>query len=160
MRKQSEVLSRMMYLPYFVSQGFKFKLVRTDAGSSFDISPASKLTPKLREQLRSCRDILLAELHLFESYADERAAMWLAVRGWVAVRSAALGQLVVWVRDDSVQVPARYANAPVYTLEELRLLQDCCAGPEHLQLIHEVRGLLGGRVTTDAVQYKLQEVAT
>jgi hypothetical protein len=68
-------------------------------------------------------------------------------RGWVAIRSAALGgEIVLWVRDGHVTVPAELAMLVRYTVAELDLL--ITAPPEHLRAIHRLKKLFGSQVET------------
>jgi ribosomal protein S27AE len=64
--------------------------------------------------------------------------------GWVAIKCPTLdGEVVVIVRDDTVQVPEHYGKSVRYMPDEIRSLM---ASPGGLRMIHEVKRTLGGKV--------------
>lgn len=102
---------------------------------------------------------LLASRERQPDYAAEaaRAAELLRRRGWVAVWSDVLGEVVVWLRDQTVAVPAELAGAARYTLAELAALTEPPApGPEELRRLHRAKrvreeaGRLFGRLAEPA----------
>lgn len=68
--------------------------------------------------------------------------------GIILVDSAVLGERVVVRRDASVQVPARYADLSVWTLDELRRVRDSLRGGPHrfdlFESINRVKREMGG----------------
>lgn len=68
-------------------------------------------------------------------------------RGWVVVESCVLGEMVLWVKDARVAIPARGENAVRYTLAELEALtRPPVPGPEELRRLHETKRLFGGEI--------------
>lgn len=68
----------------------------------------------------------------------------LATRGYAVIHSKVIGDHVVFVRDDSVAVPDKWAGKVRYTLEELSLMLGSV--PEAVKQIHEVKRIFGGKV--------------
>jgi len=95
------------------------------------LARARELKPQILEELRR------------EHIA--RATCQMDGRGWVRIRSTALGEDVVFLRDSNVELPPPLRSLVSYTLDELRHL--CPCPPESLQAIHEVKRTFGGAVT-------------
>ena len=68
----------------------------------------------------------------------------LATRGYAVIYSKVVGDHVVFVRDDSVVVPDKWAGKVRYTLDELSLMLGSV--PEAVKQIHEVKRVFGGKV--------------
>ena len=68
----------------------------------------------------------------------------LATRGYAGIRSAIIGDIVVFVRGDSVAVPAKWTGKVIFTMDELTLMIG--SSPEALKQIHEVKRVFGGKV--------------
>ncbi|MGB9618778.1 MAG: hypothetical protein ACPL7K_00020 [Armatimonadota bacterium] len=68
----------------------------------------------------------------------------LAARGYAGIRSSIIDGIVVFVRDDSVVVPDKWAGKVRFTLDELKLMIG--SSPEVVKQIHEVKRVFGGKV--------------
>lgn len=69
----------------------------------------------------------------------------LATRGWVAIESGTLGgEVVLLLRDDTIQAPPRRAGHVAYTLAELAQVQGM--SPAQLREVHEVKRIFDGWV--------------
>jgi len=68
----------------------------------------------------------------------------LATRGYAGIRSDIIGDIVVFVRDDSVAVPAKWTGKVCFTMDELTLMIG--SSPEAVKQIHEVKRVFGGKV--------------
>jgi len=68
----------------------------------------------------------------------------LATRGYAVIMSAILEDIVVFVRDDSVVVPDKWADKVRFTMDELALMIG--SSPEAVKQIHEVKRVFGGKV--------------
>lgn len=79
-----------------------------------------------------------------ESEQARRLEHALAVRGYAGIRSSIIEDIVVFVRDDSVVVPDKWAGKARFTMDELRLMIG--SPPEAVKQIHEVKRLFGGKV--------------
>lgn len=78
----------------------------------------------------------------------------LDTRGYAGVRSSIIEDIVVFVRDDSVVVPAKWSGKVAFTMDELSLLIG--SAPEAVKQIHEVKRVFGGKVVpTDEPDAKL-----
>lgn len=79
------------------------------------------------------------------------AARLLKKLGWCAVESRTLGgEVVLWVKDAGVAVPAKWRNAIRYTLVELEALtRPPKPGPEDLRKLHEAKRLFDGEIGAD-----------
>ncbi|MCL4500059.1 MAG: hypothetical protein M1335_07475 [Chloroflexi bacterium] len=78
---------------------------------------------------------------------SDQAAMlehMLAARGYAGIRSSIIGDIVVLVRDDSVAVPAMWADKARFTMDELSLMIG--SAPGMVKQIHEVKRTFGGKV--------------
>jgi len=82
----------------------------------------------------------------------EKAAKLLEEQGWCAVASQTLGgEVVLWVKNAKVTVPAKWQNAVRYTLAELAALtKPPKPGPEELRKLHEAKRLFGGEIGASA----------
>lgn len=73
--------------------------------------------------------------------------------GWVVVYSAVLGEEVLWLRDEAVEMPAEYVTLPRFTRDELALLAQQRPDTERLRAIVDVkREMAGSRVVQDTGQ--------
>ena len=78
----------------------------------------------------------------------------LDTQGYAGIRSSIIDDVVVFVRDDSVVVPPRWASKVTYTMDELTLMVG--STPEAVKQIHEVKRVFGGKVVpTDESDSKL-----
>jgi len=68
----------------------------------------------------------------------------LTTRGYAVIHSKVVGDHVVFVRDDSVVVPDKWAGKVRFTVEELSLMRGSV--PEVVKQIHEVKRIFGGKV--------------
>jgi len=68
----------------------------------------------------------------------------LDTQGYAGIRSSIIEDIAVFVRDDSVVVPAKWTTKVRFTLEELRLMVG--STPEAVKQIHEVKRVFGGKV--------------
>lgn len=108
-------------------------------------APKGLLDSRLRTLLARRKPEILALLTSRgrpPDYAAEaaKAAKALDEQGWVAVWSSVLGEVVVWVRDQTVTVPAELAGAARYTLAELAALTEPpVPGPEELRRLHRAK---------------------
>jgi len=68
----------------------------------------------------------------------------LATRGYAGIRSSIIPDIVVFVRDDSVVVPDKWADKVRFTMDELKLMIG--SSPEAVQQIYEVKRIFGGKV--------------
>jgi len=70
----------------------------------------------------------------------------LAARGYACIRSSIIEDIVIFVRDDSVVVPAKWADKVRFTMDELALMIG--SSPEAVKQIHEVKRVFGGKVVS------------
>jgi hypothetical protein len=70
----------------------------------------------------------------------------LATRGYACIRSSIIEDIVIFVRDDSVVVPDKWADKVRFTMEELGLMIG--SSPEAVKQIHEVKRVFGGKVVS------------
>jgi hypothetical protein len=78
----------------------------------------------------------------------------LDTQGYAGIRSSVIEDVVVYVRDDSVVVPARWSSKVIFTMDELSLMIG--STPEAVKQIHEVKRVFGGKVVpTDESDSKL-----
>lgn len=68
----------------------------------------------------------------------------LATRGYAGIRSSIIEDIVVFVRDDSVVVPGKWADKVRFTMNELKLMIG--SSPEAVKQIYEVKRVFGGMV--------------
>jgi hypothetical protein len=68
----------------------------------------------------------------------------LVTRGYAVVASGVIDDIVVFVRDESVVVPPKWASKVTYTLDELALMVG--SSPEAVKQIHDVKRIFGGKV--------------
>lgn len=68
----------------------------------------------------------------------------LATQGYAGIRSSIVDDIVVFVRDDSVAVPDKWADKVRFTMDELKLMIG--SSPEVVKQIHEVKRVFGGKV--------------
>lgn len=68
----------------------------------------------------------------------------LATRGYAGIRSSIIEDIVVFVRDDSVAVPDKWADKVRFTIDELKLMIG--SSPEAVKQIYEVKRVFGGKV--------------
>lgn len=75
-------------------------------------------------------------------------------QGYAGIRSSIIEDIVVFVRDDSVVVPAKWSGKVIFTMDELSLMIG--SAPEAVKQIHEVKRVFGGKVVpTDESDAKL-----
>lgn len=107
-----------------------------------------QLTDDLRQAIRQHKPALvtlLRERARMEAQA-RKAVKLLQERGWVAVKSRALGgEVVIW-HNGKVAIPDKWQNAVTYTLDELRVLVDNPPGREELKAMHEAKKVFAGRL--------------
>ena len=104
-------------------------------------APAGVLTPEMKEAIRQQKPALIALLEA------EEARRLLEVQGWVVVYSKAIGEAVLWCRDEKVIIPTRWRGAVRYTLRELQTLTnnpDLTA--EGLKRIHKAKKEFDGKI--------------
>ncbi len=78
----------------------------------------------------------------------------LDTQGYAGIRSSIIEDIVVFVRDDSVVVPAKWSDKVRFTMDELSLMIGYA--PEAVSQIHEVKRVFGGKVVpTDESDSKL-----
>jgi len=68
----------------------------------------------------------------------------LDTQGYAGIRSSIIDDIVVFVRDDSVALPAKWASKVTYTMDELALMVG--SSPEAVKQIHDVKRIFGGKV--------------
>lgn len=68
----------------------------------------------------------------------------LDTQGYAGIRSSIVEDIVVFVRDDSVVVPAKWTGNVRFTMDELRLMVG--STPEAVKQICEVKRVFGGKV--------------
>ncbi len=68
----------------------------------------------------------------------------LDTQGYAGIRSGIIDDIVVFVRDDSVALPAKWASKVTYTMDELTLMVG--SSPEAVKQIHDVKRIFGGKV--------------
>lgn len=70
----------------------------------------------------------------------------LATRGYACIRSSIIEDIVIFVRDDSVVVPDKWADKVRFTMDELALMVG--SSPEAVKQIYEVKRVFGGKVVS------------
>lgn len=70
----------------------------------------------------------------------------LDTQGYAGIRSSIVEDIVVFVRDDSVVVPAGWSGKVIFTMDELSLMIG--SSPEAMKQIHEVKRVFGGKVVS------------
>lgn len=76
-----------------------------------------------------------------------KAEELLEAQGWCIVKSTVLDELIIWVADKHVAIPARWQGAVKYTLEELReLTKEPLPNKEELKQIHEAKKAFKGKI--------------
>ena len=89
-----------------------------------------------------------------QSERASRLQHLLDTQGYAGIRSSILEDIVVFVRDDSVVVPARWSGKVRFTMDELSLMIGSAS--EAVKQIHEVKRVFGGKVVpTDESDSKL-----
>lgn len=68
----------------------------------------------------------------------------LDTQGYAGIRSGIINDIVVFVRDDSVALPAKWVSKVTYTMDELALMVG--SSPEAVKQIHNVKRIFGGKV--------------
>ncbi|MCE5322403.1 hypothetical protein LLG46_03690 [bacterium] len=79
-----------------------------------------------------------------ESDQARRLEHALATRGYAGIRSSIIEDIVIFVRDDSVAVPDKWAGKVRFTMDELKLMVG--SSSEVVKQIHEVKRVFGGKV--------------
>ena len=72
----------------------------------------------------------------------------LDTQGYAGIRSSIIDDIVVFVRDDSVVVPSKWASKVRFTMDELALMIG--SSPEAVKQIHGVKRVFGGKVVPNA----------
>ena len=85
-----------------------------------------------------------AQSHSAQSDQARKLEHALATRGYAGIRSSIIEDIVVFVRDDSVAVPAKWSGKVRFTMDELALMVG--STPEAVKQIHEVKRVFGGKV--------------
>ena len=117
-------------------------------------APKGTITDSLRRELAACKSNIIAMLRRENA---ERAAKLIQEREYVPIRSGTLGgEIVLFIRDESVEIPERWRDAVTYTLDELAEIRQ--AGRDALPSIHDVKHVFRGRIQTAAATYEQQEV--
>lgn len=89
-----------------------------------------------------------------QSEQSSRLQHLLDTQGYAGIRSSIIEDIVVFVRDDSVVVPAKWSGKVIFTMDELSLMIG--SSPEAVKQIHEVKRVFGGKVVpTDESDSKL-----
>ncbi len=89
-----------------------------------------------------------------QSEQASRLQHLLDTQGYAGIRSSIIEDIVVFVRDDSVVVPAKWSGKVTFTMDELSLMIG--SAPEAVSQIHEVKRVFGGKVVpTDESDAKL-----
>ena len=81
-----------------------------------------------------------------QSEQARRLEYTLTTRGYAGIRSSFIEDIVVFVRDDSVVVPVRWADKVRFTMDELALMAG--SSPEAVKQIYEVKRVFGGEVVS------------
>lgn len=68
----------------------------------------------------------------------------LAVQGYAVIRSAIVNDVVIFVRDDSAEIPTKWAGNVRFTTEELSLMVG--SSPGAIKQIYEVKRTFGGKL--------------
>lgn len=107
------------------------------------ISPQGvTLSPSLRQAIKQNKAGLVALLRKLEA---AKATRLLREQGWVLIYSHALGEPVLWLRDEAVHVPEELQGVPAYTLAELKtLLAEPVPTEDDLRLLHQSKQLFKG----------------
>lgn len=79
-----------------------------------------------------------------QSEQADRLQQLLDTQGYAGIRSSIIEDIVVFVRDDSVVVPAKWSGKVTFTMDELALMIG--SSPEAVKQIHEVKRVFGGKV--------------
>jgi len=89
-----------------------------------------------------------------QSEQSRRPQHLLDSQGYAGIRSSIIEDIVVFVRDDSVVVPAKWSGKVRFTMDELSLMIG--SAPEAVKQIYEVKRVFGGKVVpTDESDSKL-----
>lgn len=89
-------------------------------GDKLRVFPKRRPTDELRCKISEHKRHIVSELEAEETKATAaRAQMLLDDQGWCAIASDVLGETVLFLRDETVSVPAKWEHAATYTQEEL-----------------------------------------
>lgn len=89
-----------------------------------------------------------------QSEQADRLQHLLDTQGYAGIRSSIIEDIVVFVRDDSIVVPAKWSDKVRFTMDELSLMIG--SSPQAVKQIHEVKRVFGGKVVpTDESDAKL-----
>lgn len=108
-------------------------------------APAGVMTLELRAALATQKPSILATLRVSELQVAEVSGRLSRGRGWAALRSHVLAEIVVFRRDEQVRIPDEFGRFVSYTRAELEILST--ATPSVLRKIHRAKKISGGRVT-------------
>lgn len=85
-----------------------------------------------------------AQARSSQSDQTRRLEHALATRGYAGISSDIIGDIVVFVRDNSVCVPAKWSGKVRFTMDELSLMVG--SSPEAVKQIHDIKRVFGGEV--------------
>ncbi|MHB9037064.1 MAG: hypothetical protein ACYC64_10370 [Armatimonadota bacterium] len=134
----------MTYLETLTKQAIRASI---QPGGKLRLEPGWLITDDIRRMVREHRGELVSEIMALSASRSDRAAKLghkLAALGYACIRSAVIDDIVVFVRDDSVAVPARWACKVRFTMGELILMVG--SAPEMVKQMHEVKRVFGGMV--------------
>lgn len=81
--------------------------------------------------------------------AHEKIVQAFRSKGFVPIGSSKLNnEVVIFLRDENVQLPRKWAGTVTYTLNELDVLRSMAA--DDLLLVHDIKKLFGGRVRAES----------
>lgn len=113
--------------------------VHTPDGVNLTVdAPKGALTGDLRRRLSDQKEAIIAAI-------QRREALAFSSRGWLAIHSEHLGEVVITARDEQAAADAP-AGAVVYTADEIELLRDVT--PDELRQVHEAKKFWNGRITS------------
>ncbi|NLN76252.1 MAG: hypothetical protein GX139_08060 [Armatimonadetes bacterium] len=79
-----------------------------------------------------------------QSAQARRLQHLLDTQGYACIRSSVVEDIIVFVQDDSVAVPAKWSGKVQFTIDELRLMAG--SSPEAVKQVYEVKRVFGGKV--------------
>lgn len=104
-------------------------------------APRGLLSEALQQEIQAKKSEMLGAVRARENHwgeAESEASRRLADDGWTVVRAESLGgELVIWLRDESVTVPDRLSGLVRYTKAELAALHN--ATEAQLRDIHRAK---------------------
>lgn len=121
-------------LAEFEAQGIEF---HTPDGEKLRVRAPGELGDELRARIQAHKTDIIRAIQLRELTA------W-GSRGWLAIYSAHLGEVIILARDEQAATAAP-AGFITYIGDEVELLLG--ASPDGLRQVHEVKRHFGGRIT-------------